>query len=86
MLLAVGNGFAAAEPLRDARGQAAPQKYKPLLRPEDKPAIWLNKSTMDRFKPELRKFYYDPTRYKSYLEQLGVSYPPPMPPAAEIKN
>jgi len=35
--------------------------------------------TMDRFKPELRKYYYDPTRYKSYLEQLGVQYPPPMP-------
>jgi len=36
---------------------------------------------MDRFRPELRKFYYDPTRYKSYLEQLGVAYPPPMPAA-----
>ena len=55
-------------------------KYQPLLRPEDKPATWLNKDTMDRFKPELRKFYYDPTRYSSYLEQLGVPYPPPMPP------
>jgi aminobenzoyl-glutamate utilization protein B len=63
--------------------QAAPQRYKPLLRPEDKPAIWLNKDTMDRFKPELRKFYYDPTRYKSYLDQLGVQYPPPMPPARQ---
>jgi aminobenzoyl-glutamate utilization protein B len=61
--------------------QQAPKRYKPLLRPEDKPAIWLNKDTMERFKPELRKFYYDPTRYKSYLEQLGVTYPPPMPPA-----
>ncbi len=57
------------------------KRYKPLLRPEDKPAIWLNKDTMDRFKPELRKFYYDPTRYKSYLEQLACQYPPPMPPA-----
>ena len=61
--------------------QQAPKKYKPLLRPEDKPAIWLNKDTMDRYKPELRKFYYDPTKYKSYLEQLGVAYPPPMPEA-----
>ena len=59
--------------------QKAPQKYKPLLRPDDKPAIWLNKDTMDRFRPELRKFYYDPTKYKSYLEQLGIAYPPPMP-------
>jgi aminobenzoyl-glutamate utilization protein B len=61
--------------------QQAPERYKPLLRPEDRPATWLNKDTMDRFKPQLRKFYYDPTRYKSYLEQLGVQYPPPMPPA-----
>jgi aminobenzoyl-glutamate utilization protein B len=58
-------------------------KYQPLLRPQDKPAIWLNKDTMDRFRPELRKFYYDPARYPSYLEQLGVPYPPPMPPARQ---
>jgi aminobenzoyl-glutamate utilization protein B len=61
--------------------QQAPKRYKPLLRPEDKPATWLNKDTMDRFRPELRKFYYDPTKYKTYLEQLGIAYPPPMPPA-----
>jgi len=61
--------------------QQAPKKYKPLLRPDDKPAIWLNKDTMDRFKPELRKFYYDPAKYKTYLEQLGIAYPPPMPAA-----
>lgn len=56
--------------------QKAPATYKPLLRPDDKPAIWLNKDTMDRFRPELKKFYYDPSKYKSYLEQLGVQYPP----------
>jgi aminobenzoyl-glutamate utilization protein B len=61
--------------------QQAPKKYKPLLRPEDKPAIWLNKDSMDRYRPELKKFYYDPTKYKSYLEQLGIAYPPPMPAA-----
>ena len=55
--------------------QQAPQKYKPLLRPDDKPAIWLNKETMDRFNPELRKYYYDPSKYKSYLDQLGIKYP-----------
>jgi aminobenzoyl-glutamate utilization protein B len=58
-------------------------KYQPLLRPQDKPAVWLNKDTMDRFKPELRKFYYDPARYPTYLEQLGVPYPPAMPPARQ---
>jgi len=35
---------------------------------------------MNRFKPELKKFYYDSTKYKSYLEQLGVAYPPAVMP------
>ena len=60
-------------------------KYQPLIRPEDKPAVWLNKETMDRFRPELKKHYYDPAKYKSYLEQLGVAYPPAMPPAPAAK-
>ena len=50
-------------------------KYEPLIRPEDKPAIEMNKGIMDKYRPELRKFYYDPSRYKTYLEQLGISYP-----------
>jgi aminobenzoyl-glutamate utilization protein B len=72
---------AAREYFENVQGKQG--KYQPLLRPQDKPAIWLNKDTMDRFKPELRKFYYDPARYSSYLEQLGVPYPPPMPPARQ---
>ncbi len=60
--------------------QQAPTKYKPLLRPDDKPAVWLNKDAMDKYKPELKKFYYDPAKYKSYLEQLGVAYPPAVMP------
>jgi aminobenzoyl-glutamate utilization protein B len=59
--------------------QTKGRKYQPLLRPEDTPAIWLNKDIMERFRPELRKHYYDPSKYKSYLEQLNVPYPPPMP-------
>jgi aminobenzoyl-glutamate utilization protein B len=51
-------------------------KYQPLLRPDDKPAIWLNKELMERYRPALQKLHYDPSRYKSYLEQLGVAYPP----------
>jgi aminobenzoyl-glutamate utilization protein B len=50
-------------------------KYEPLLRPEDKPAIDLNKAVMERYRPELKKYYYDPSRYKTYLEQLGIEYP-----------
>jgi aminobenzoyl-glutamate utilization protein B len=50
-------------------------KYEPLVRSQDKPAIELNRETMDKYRPELKKFYYDPSRYKTYLEQLGISYP-----------
>ena len=50
-------------------------KYEPLIRPEDKPAIEMNKAIMEKYRPALKKFYYDPSRYKTYLEQLGITYP-----------
>ncbi|HVE33891.1 MAG TPA: amidohydrolase [Gemmatimonadaceae bacterium] len=50
-------------------------KYYPLMRPEDKPPIWMNKVMMDRLRPEMKKFYFDPTKHKTYLEQLGIKYP-----------
>jgi aminobenzoyl-glutamate utilization protein B len=55
--------------------QTRTQKYEPLLRPQDQPAIELNKGIMDRYRAEMRKYYYDPTKYKTYLEQLGIKYP-----------
>jgi aminobenzoyl-glutamate utilization protein B len=50
-------------------------KYKSFLRPDDKPAIWMNKATMDKYRTEMQKFYYDPGKYDTYLEQLGIKYP-----------
>ncbi len=50
--------------------QLKQRKYTPLIRPQDQPAIWLNKATMDRYRPEMRKYYFDPTKYKTYLDQL----------------
>jgi aminobenzoyl-glutamate utilization protein B len=50
-------------------------KYEPLIRPGDMPAIDLNKATMDKYRSELKKYYYEPSRYKTYLEQLGITYP-----------
>jgi aminobenzoyl-glutamate utilization protein B len=55
--------------------QTKDQKYEPLIRPQDEPAIWLNKATMEKYRPEIRKYYYDPSRFKTYLEQLGINYP-----------
>jgi aminobenzoyl-glutamate utilization protein B len=50
-------------------------KYTPLIGPDDHPAIELNKDKMEKFAPELRKYYYDPSRYHTYLDQLGIIYP-----------
>jgi aminobenzoyl-glutamate utilization protein B len=50
-------------------------KYEPLIRPADTPAIEMNKAIMEKYRPALKKFYYDPSRYKTYLEQLGITYP-----------
>jgi aminobenzoyl-glutamate utilization protein B len=55
--------------------QTKDKKYIPLIRPEDKPAIWLNEQTMAKYRPEMKKYYYDPSKYKSYLDQLGIKYP-----------
>jgi aminobenzoyl-glutamate utilization protein B len=30
---------------------------------------------MEKFLPHLKKYYYHPAKYKSYLEQLGITYP-----------
>jgi aminobenzoyl-glutamate utilization protein B len=50
-------------------------KYKTLLRPDDKPAIWLNQKTMEEYRPRMKAFYYDPSKYDTYLDQLGIKYP-----------
>lgn len=50
-------------------------QWRSLIPEGTKPAIEINKEKMDRYRPALRKLYYDPARYRTYLEQLGVDYP-----------
>lgn len=50
-------------------------KYHSLLRDDDKPAIWLNQKIMEEYRPKMKAFYYDPSKYDTYLEQLGIKYP-----------
>ena len=49
-------------------------KYEPLIRQQDKPAIDLN-ADVEKFRPEMQKYYYDASKYSTYLEQLGIKYP-----------
>ncbi len=55
--------------------QTTATKYVPLIRDTDEPAIHLNRETMATYRERMRKHYYDPSRYDSYLEQLGIEYP-----------
>jgi aminobenzoyl-glutamate utilization protein B len=55
--------------------QTKDTKYKSFLRDGDVPAIWLNKETMEKYRPLMKPMYYDPSKYDTYLEQLGIKYP-----------
>ena len=50
-------------------------KWASLIPLETKPPIYLNREKMERFKPALDKLRYDPAKYPTYLDQLGVRYP-----------
>ncbi len=50
-------------------------KYQTFLRSTDKPSIFLNKAIMEKYRPEMQKFYYDAAKYPTYLDQLGIKYP-----------
>jgi aminobenzoyl-glutamate utilization protein B len=50
-------------------------KYQPIPRPEDKPATFLNEKIMSEYREKMKAFYYDPAKYGTYLEQLGIKYP-----------
>ena len=55
--------------------QTVKTKYRPLMSPSDQPAIWLNAEKMAKYRDAMRKYYYDPAKYPTYLEQLGIKYP-----------
>ena len=55
--------------------QTKDRKYTPFITANDPAPIWLNKETLDKYRPEMKKYYYDPTKYKTYLDQLGIKYP-----------
>jgi len=51
------------------------QRPQSLLAETDQPQVQINRDTMARFRPEMRKFYYDAAKYDTYLDQLGVKFP-----------
>lgn len=65
--------------IEDARAyfaeQTKEQKWVSLIPVDAKPPIEFNKEKMDKFRPALNKLRYDPSKYATYLDQLGVKYP-----------
>ena len=55
--------------------QTKTTKYQSLLADTDQPPTFLNAEIMARYRPLMKPFYYDATKYKTYLEQLGITYP-----------
>lgn len=55
--------------------QGMKTEYVPMVGKEDTPAVYLNTEIQGEFRPLLEKYYYDETKFDSYLEQLGVKYP-----------
>ena len=50
-------------------------KYIPFVEATTAPAVHLNQKSQEQFRPQLEKFYYNPSKFKTYLEQLGITYP-----------
>ena len=55
--------------------QGEEQEYIPFISDTDEPAIFLNKEIMERYRPLMEPYYYDATRFDTYLEQLDIEYP-----------
>jgi len=55
--------------------QTKEQKYIPFITAADKPATFLNAGIMEKYRPLMKPYYYDPSKYDTYLEQLGIDYP-----------
>lgn len=49
-------------------------QYNSFLSATDTPFIDINDVTMDKYRPLQEPLYYDPTRFDTYLEQLGIEY------------
>lgn len=63
--------------------QTANETYVPFISADDPPAIEKNADIMAKYKDELSKFYYHPSKYATYLEQLGIDYPQLKNPGAD---
>ncbi len=63
--------------------QTADSQYVSFVGVDDEPAIEKNAGIMRQYKEQLAALYYDPSKYDTYLEQLGIEYPQLKMPVTE---
>ena len=66
--------------LRDARDyfknvQTKDVHYIPFITEKDPAPVYLNKEKMAPYRSEMKKYYYNPLKFKTYMDQLGIVYP-----------
>jgi aminobenzoyl-glutamate utilization protein B len=55
--------------------QTKDHKYVPFISRDTPAPTHLNKAILEKYREQMRKYYYDPTRFPTYLDQLGIKYP-----------
>lgn len=75
------------EALADLRADFAAQlarypRWKSMIPPDAEPPIHLNAQEMGRYRDALAPFAYDPDSGPTYLEFMGIAYPPAAPASA----
>ncbi|RMF87013.1 MAG: amidohydrolase [Nitrospinota bacterium] len=52
------------------RRELGKTRYTPLLPPEVSPPVHLNREIMEKYRPAMQRYYYDPSSSESYLEMF----------------
>jgi len=55
--------------------QTKETKWQSLVPEGTTAPIHLNRDKMEKFRPQLNKLRYDPSKFSTYLDQLGIKYP-----------
>ncbi len=55
--------------------QTKDEKYIPFIAKDTPPPTWLNKAILDKYRPEMKKFYYDPTQVPDLPRPAGDQVP-----------
>ena len=50
-------------------------KYIPFITKDTPAPTHLNQEILEKYREKMRPFYYDPTKFPTYLDQLGIKYP-----------